>query len=174
MYNTKDTIHLDLKSAEDLTLQHTARSHDQVTGAATEKLTIPKVYTAIERERVAPTAYVIPAEGSEQILKLMDMHAIEYQYIPEGSTVKLQQYIAGETVTLSTETSVTFPGGAYVFCKNQVRGIILSMLMEPDVDDLAEQKGTLVQQGLISAKDGKFPIYRYIHDLNSDGFIDYR
>jgi hypothetical protein len=174
VYDTKDTVHLDLKSAEDITLQHTARSHDQITGVATEKTTIPTVYTAIARERVAPTAYVVPAESGEQVRKLMDLHGIEYQFIPAGSTVKLQQYVAGETVTLSPESSVTFPEGAYVFCKNQVRGIILSMLMEPDVDDVSEQKGTLVQQGLLSAKDGKFPIYRYIHDLNADGFIDYR
>ena len=174
VYNTKNTVHLDLKTAEDLTLQHTARSHDQITGVATEKLTIPKVYTVIARERVAPTAYVIPAENSERVLRLMDLHGIAYTYIPEGSTVKLQQYVAGESVTLTEEKSVTFPGGAYVFCRNQVKGVILSMLMEPDVDDLAEQKGTLVQQGLISASDGMYPIYRYIHDLDSNGFIAYQ
>lgn len=174
VYDVEDKIHLDLGSAEDITLQHTGRSHDQITGVATEKNLIPKVYSAINRERVAPTAYVIPAENSDRVLKLMDLHGIEYTFIPEGSTVRLQQYVAGETVTLTDEKSVTFPEGAYVFCKNQVRGYILSMLMEPDVDDLAEQKGTLVQQGLLTAAEGKYPIYRYVHDLNSEGFIDYR
>lgn len=174
VYDADDTVHLDISSGEDISLQHTGRSHDQMTGVATEKNTIPKVYTAIDRERVAPTAYVIPAEGSENVRTLMDMHGIDYTFIPEGSTVQLQQYVAGETVTLTEEKSVTFPGGAYVFCKNQVRGYILSVLMEPDVDDVAEQYGTLVQQGLLTATDGMYPIYRYIHDLNSEGFIDYR
>ena len=46
--------------------------------------------------------------------------------------------------------------------------------MEPDVTEMEEQKGTLVQQSMILPTGDTLPIYRYIHDLNADGFIDYR
>jgi hypothetical protein len=42
------------------------------------------------------------------------------------------------------------------------------------VDDVAEQMGTMVQQGMIHGTGGVYPIYRYIHDLNAEGFIDYK
>ena len=84
----------------------------------------------------------------------------------------LQQYDAKEADMLTDETTVTFPKGAYVFCKNQVRGGTLSLLMEPDIEDLAEHQGTLVQQGMVTGDGGKYPIYRYIHDLNEEGFIN--
>ena len=34
------------------------------------------------------------------------------------------------------------------------------------------QKGSLVQQGMITDTDGYYPIYRYIRDLNNKGEID--
>lgn len=174
VYDSTKQIFLDLTTAEDLSLMHPGRKLDQQTGAATDIQEIPKVYTVVNRQRTAPTAYVIPAEKWDAIGKLIDLHGIEYRFIPAGSTVRLQQYSEAEQDLLTEESAVTFPEGAYVLCKNQVRGITLSMLMEPDVDDLAEQKGTLVQQGLLRAEEGRYPIYRYIRDLNAEGFIDYQ
>ena len=29
-------------------------------------------------------------------------------------------------------------------------------------------------QGIIDAEKGKYPLYRYIHNLNEEGFIDYK
>jgi len=171
-----ELVILDAAAVEDISLRHKGRKHDQTTGEAKEITETPKVYSSVVRSRVAPTAYVIDAAESsaESILELMDKHGIAYTFIPAGSTVRLQQYDKNESDYLTDEKSVTFPEGAYVFCKNQVQGRNLSILMEPDVDDVAENESTLVQQGLLGETDGRYGLYRYIHDLNKDGFIDYR
>ena len=176
-YRQETLVGLDYTAVEDPSLNHGGRKHDQITGTSTQTIMTPKVYTAAKRTRVAPTAYVIPADESytESVLNLMDKHEIAYTFIPAGCRVRLQQYTGTvEEATLAPETTVTFPNGAYVFCRNQVGGQILSMLMEPDVDDLEETKGTIAQSGVIWATDNTFPIYRYIHDLNAEGFIDYQ
>jgi len=175
-YSSDNLVILDGDSVEDITLAHPGRKHDQLTGIAKETVDTPTVYTQINRSRIAPTAYVLPADlsGIDNILQLMDKHGITYTKLPEGSTVQLQQYTTAENNPLTGEKPVTFPQGAYVFCKNQTTGIILSVLMEPDVDDVAEQMGTLVQQGLLRADGGMYQLYRYIHDLNDAGFIDYK
>ena len=136
---------------------------------------VPEVFDVVQRSRTAPTAYVIPAGESytQSVLDLMDKQGISYEYLPAGTCVMLQQYTGTvEDASLTDESLVTFPNGAYVFCKNQVRGIILSMLMEPDVTDASANKGTLAQQGILVPTDGVFPIYRYIRDLNKEGTID--
>ena len=132
---------------------------------------IPKEHDGIARSRIAPTAYVIAAGESytEEVLLLMDKHAITYEFLPAGSTVLLRQSTGTATAAgLTEEKLVTFENGAYVFYKNQFRGITLSMLMEPDVDDLATYKGTLSQRGLLPVD----AIYRYCHDLNTEGRLD--
>jgi len=143
--------------------------------------TSPYTYTAkwsakITRSRIAPTAYVLPADLSniDYILNLMDMQGISYKYIPEGATLPLQQYVGTvELADLSEEKTVTFPNGAYVFTMAQVDAQILAMYMEVDVNYTASEKGSLAQQGLITAVNGEFPTYRYIHDLNENDFVDY-
>ena len=176
VYNTDNVIVLSTKATEDPGLRHDLAKYDQLTGQKQPGQVIPKVYSSIVSQRIAPTAYVIPAGESftEKVLALMDKHGITYTFIPEGSRVQLQQYDTKESDMLTDETTVTFPKGAYVFCKNQVRGGTLSLLMEPDFEDLAEHQGTLVQQGMITGDGGKYPIYRYIHDLNGEGFINYQ
>ena len=144
-------------------------------GTQTTLNRVPEAYDIVLRSRTAPTAYVIPADESytQRVLELMDKQGISYQFLPAGTCVMLQQYTGTvEEASLTDETLVTFPNGAYVFCKNQVQGIILSMLMEPDVTDASENKGTLAQQGILAPTDGVFPIYRYIRDLNKEGTID--
>ena len=141
-----------------------------------------KYYDVIKRTRPAPTAYVLPAGESftQGVLDLMDKQGISYEFIPAGSNVMLQQYTGTvDLAELTDEKMVTFPNGAYVFTMNQPYGLILAGFMEPDMTDAKmtdvngkETGGTLVQMGKISATDGVFPIYRYIHDLNADGFID--
>lgn len=136
----------------------------------------------ITRSRVAPTAYVIPAGESytETVLALMDKQGISYYNLPAGSSVNLQQYtlVAEDEDGLITEAAlleeqaVTFQNGAYVFTMAQVDREILACLMEPDMNIVRSQKGTLVQQGIITDTDGYFPIYRYIRDLNDDGTVD--
>ena len=133
-----------------------------------------KVYDIVTRSRVAPTAYVIPAGESwvDTVLEKLDLHGISYYEIPAGSTALLQQYTGNTTTAeLKPEAEVTFEKGAYVCTMAQEDGYILAILMEPDVDDLREYKGTFAQQGLIKAVDGEYPIYRYVHDLNSQNRI---
>ena len=130
----------------------------------------------IKYSRIAPTAYVIPAGESytDKVLDLADKHGISYSFIPEGSTLLLQQYIGTvEKADLSEEKLVSFVNGAYVFTMNQVDAYILGVLMEVDVTDSAENKGSLAQMGVITPVNGVFPIYRYIHDLNEQDFVDY-
>ena len=147
-----------------------------VTGEIIPTTLLAKVTDTILRSRIAPTAYVIPADLSNigDILNLMDMQGISYRYIPEGATLPLQQYVGTvEAADLAAEKTVTFRSGAYVFTMAQVDAQILGMYMEVDVDYAAEQKGSLAQQGMIVPANGKFPIYRYIHDLNEENFVDY-
>ena len=144
----------------------------------TEKIVslTPSIVNNVKRSRIAPTAYVIPAGATftQQVLELMDKQGIAYRFIPAGATVMLRQYTGTVTEAgLTEEKAVTFGTGAYVFTMNQIPAYILSHLMEPDVEDVAENAGTLVQQGIITPVNGYFPIYRYCYDLNAAGFINY-
>ena len=146
------------------------------TGEKTPYTISAKRVTTITRSRIAPTAYVLPADidNIDHILNLMDMQGISYRYIPEGATLPLQQYVGTvELADLTEEKTVTFPNGAYVFTMAQVDAQILGMYMEVDVNYTASENGSLAQQGLITAVNGAFPTYRYIHDLNEEDFVDY-
>ena len=177
-YEETDVIALELGKAEDVSYIHPA-IHIYQSGKIVNETIVPQVRNVVVRSRTAPTAYVIPADDSyiHEILALMDKQNISYTFIPAGSQLPLQQYsgtVTDSTVTdvsLSEEKLVTFHNGAYVFCKNQVKGKILSAFMEPDIKQSV--KHGLAYRGLIPCTDGKFPIYRYIHDLNGEGFVDY-
>ena len=141
-------------------------------GTQVQNTLTPSASDVILRSRIAPTAYVIPAGESytQTVLELMDKHGIAYQFLPAGTTVLLRQYTGTTTeADLTEEKPVTFENGAYVFYKNQFRGITLSMLMEPDATDLATYKGTLAQRSILPID----AIYRYCHDLNEQGQLDF-
>lgn len=152
---------------------HALNHYDQKTGQATSVENVPEARTELLQSVAAPTAYVLPAEeiSTRNVLKVLDKHAFAYTFVPAGSKISLQQY---SEEGLMEETVVTFPEGAYVICKNQIGSRNLSQMMEPEIVDHGTTKGTFVAQGMISAEDGKYPLYRYIHNLNSDGFIDYQ
>ena len=171
VYSDENRIPLETPELPSEHLQLQITVYDQLTGTAVLTDAVPNE-CVLDKSIIAPTAYVLPAEytSTKNVLKRLDLHGINYRFIPEGSTVLLQQY--SET-GLFGETRVAFPEGAYVVCKNQVGGRNLSQLMEPSIPDHGSNKGTFVAQGLIKLKDGKYPLYRYIHDLNSQGFIDY-
>ena len=135
-------------------------------GVGTEKNVATTINDMILRSRVAPTAYVIPADSSriDDILKLMDLHGIAYEKLPAGSRMKLQQYTGTtEAAEVTAEQQVTFAQGAYIFYMDQKQAVILSLLMEPDCNDM--KGNTLAQKELIDSADGKFLLYRYIRDL---------
>ena len=147
---------------------------DTGSGEITDYVHKGKIYDVVVRSRTAPTAYVIPAGESwnAAVLEKLELHGISYYEIPAGSTVLLQQYTGNTTTAqLKPEAEVTFEKGAYVCTMAQEDSYILALLMEPDVDDLREYKSTFAQQGVINAVDGEYPIYRYVHDLNSQNRI---
>ena len=137
----------------------------------------------ITRSRVAPTAYVIPAGESytETVLALMDKQGISYDFLAAGSEIFLQQYTLVSLneedgmiaeAGLTEEKVVLFLNGAYAFTMDQEDALILACLMEPDMNIVRSQKGTLVHQEIIAETDGYYPIYRYIRDLNAKGEVD--
>lgn len=173
IYAEDNRIMLEAKSNPNPELTYEVTTFDQLTGQKIQVENTPKEMMEITQSVIAPTAYVIPAEESftKNVLKLLDQHGILYTLIPKGSKVSLQQYSEGG---LLEETTVSFPNGAYVICKNQIQSKNLSQLMEPVFPTHGETKGTLVAQGMIDAEKGKYPLYRYIHNLNEEGFIDYK
>lgn len=173
VYREDQRLPIEIKSRPNEALAHRAKTYDQLTGQMVEVTVIPKEMDDVVSSVSAPTAYVIPAGESfaERVCKRLDQQGIAYTFIPKGSKVLLQQY--SETGLLE-ETAVTFPEGAYAICRNQVQGRNLYHLMELEVPCHGETKGTLVAQGMIDPENGVYPLYRYIHDLNEQGFIDYR
>ena len=152
---------------------HTDRQTvDWSTGEVTFPTRYPAVSDVVVRTRVAPTAYVIPAdaEGVSDVLALMDRHGIAYSLLPAGATVNLQHYGGTTTeATLSLESLTRFAGGCYVFTMNQEKGLVLATLMEPDHTNALEFSGTLAKMGILSISD----TYRYVRDLNEQGTVDY-
>lgn len=133
-------------------------------------------FDTIIRSRPRPTAYVLPKGEAwvEKVLFVASLHGITYTELEPGAAVMLQQYGGTKTLaTLSEERITAFTNGAYVFTMDQESAVILSLLMEPDVGDAKEGTASFVQSGVISSSGGVFPIYRYIHDLNEDGSIDF-
>lgn len=104
----------------------------------------------------------------------MALNGVTCTMIPAGAVVQLQQYTGTTTeATLTEEKEVAFPNGAYVMTMAQENSYILAVRMEPDMGDGSSNTVTFAQEGTIPSEDGVFPIYRYIHDLNEDGFINY-
>lgn len=145
-------------------------------GKITDTTFTAKAFDVATRSRTAPTAYVIPAGAAwaEMVVENLTHNGVTCTRIPAGSVVQLQQYTGSDTeVALTDETFVSFPEGAYVMTMAQENSYILAVRMEPDMSDGSSNTVTFVQEGVISAENGKFPIYRYIRDLNSNAFVDY-
>ncbi len=174
-YEESDVLVLESSATSHPELNISTVRYNTATGVGSA-YTIPiEVIDQIDRSRPAPTAYVIPAGESwtETVLDLMDLHTIDYSFVPAGSAISLQGYTGTTTeATLTDETTVTFPNGAYVLTMAQEEAKILAMLMEPDVTDISTGASTLAMAGIIPQSGNTFPIYRYIHDLNQDGSID--
>ncbi len=174
-YEESDVLVLESSESKHPELNLPTVSYNTATGVGTPSTISIKVVDVIDRSRPAPTAYVIPAEESwtQQVLDLMDIHTIDYTFVPAGSAISLQGYTGTTTeATLTEETAVSFPNGAYVMTMAQEEAKVLAMLMEPDVTDIAPGNSTLAMAGIIPTTNS-FPIYRYIQDLNTDGSISY-
>ena len=130
-------------------------------------------HTIALHSRPRPTAYVIPKGlvNETRILDLLACHDVKYYTLAKESAVSLRQYVKAEDkVEVSSEKTVCFEKGAYVFL-NTVPSTILSVVMEPDFNSVSKRKMSLLSMRLVDFdEDGKLPIYRYCHDL-SDGKI---
>lgn len=137
------------------------------------------LYDTIERSRIRPTAYVIPAdlENIDKILYILDNQGAEYYRLSDGSRATLEQYYyvgpylyndkeRGIEAGLRDAERVRFSNGAYVIPMDQVAGNVIAMLMEPDVTDSNGYDGSLYQYGVIDYDEEtmNFPIYRYTGD----------
>ncbi len=160
-----------------ITLKHSASTHSKAyprptLNLLTNTITDPNAtqkpaaaYTA-SRTRTRPTAYVLQAgtSGLSTVLKTMDRHGIPYVQLTEDMTLSVKSYSGNKTsASLSSEKSVTFEAGSYIFPMNHMDGNILAMIMEPDVYDSSssESYSTFVQRGVLSISS----IYRYEGDV---------
>lgn len=116
---------------------------------------------AITRPR--PAAYVIPKDAAHigRILEIAEFNGISYSEVPGGTSMTLRQYAQNpkwkaddayncEKCALLEPQETTFEKGAYVFATAQSSGIVLSLLMEPDVIMTDKYPITLVQADLLS------------------------
>ena len=118
------------------------------------------------RYRLKPSAYLLSANlhNIENILEKADNMGIVWESLPAGTTLSVHSYkylglradaeleddILAERVDVG---EICFAESLYVFPTAQPEGMLLSMLMEPDVTDSAGVKGTLYQQGLLKCED---------------------
>lgn len=123
-------------------------------------------YDKSERSRERATAYVVSksAKGIDDLLTVINRHKIGYYEIPEDTSANLRQYGGNcEEATLSPEKKETFKSGAYVFPENQLSGLLLMYLFEPDVNDTAAFGSSFCQSKVLIPEE----IYRYEHDLKN-------
>ena len=115
--------------------------------------------------RPRPLAYVVSKDSAniDTVLQICDWQNVKYEEIGPDRVLELKQY--GGTawkngVSTSKESGTTlgeaklmsFPNGAYLFPMNQVSGVVLSLLMEPDVVDTRDDASpcSFSQQGVLT------------------------
>lgn len=174
-YEDSDTIVLKTGSTDRPDL-YIAGKQVASSGKITDTVFTCKSFDVATRSRTAPTAYVIPAgePWAEEVVENLRLNGVTCTKLPEGAVIQLQQYTGTTSeAALTEEKTVSFPKGAYVMTMAQTNAYILAVRMEPDMGDGSSNTVTFAQEGVIAAENGKFPIYRYIQNLNSDDFIDY-
>lgn len=183
-YEDSDVLVVAHKKVSDERLAHTNNKYNYLTGEKTGVINVVPTKHVADTTRVRPTAYVIPAgqEWTQDVLDLLDLHAISYEFYEPGTAINLQKYLGTTSgATLSEEQVVVFGKGAYVITMNQPSALILTSLMEPDLQNEYFEEtdsnttniyGNLAQLQVIPNDGAGFPIYRYIHDLNAEGKID--
>lgn len=175
-YEDSDTVVLKTGSTDRPDLYIAGKQVAASSGKITSTTFTSKSFDVAKLSRTAPTAYVIPAgeAWAETAIENLRLNGVTVQKIPSAAVVQLQQYTGTTSAAaLTEEKAVSFPNGAYVMTMNQVNSYILAVRMEPDMSDGSSNTVTFAQEGVIPATNNTFPIYRYIHDLNSDDFIDY-
>ncbi|MBR7165996.1 MAG: hypothetical protein IKD18_06930, partial [Clostridia bacterium] len=161
---------------------HPRTVYNYATGLATgTRDLVQKSEDNVVRSRPLPTAYIIPKnENSDAILRIARFHNISFYELEADSASYVYGYngsYSGNSVTnvtLSEESLVSFPSGAYVFPMNQEGALILAAMFEPDNLDIynaSDKTFTLAQKGLIPYENGSFAMYRSQRTL-TDGKIE--
>ena len=123
------------------------------------------------RTRTRPTGYLIDAAvaravpdttrvNQTDIVTMLANHHIEYFYLEPGTTVSAAQEYVISTGTgpnriteigLRPESDITLTNGAYFIPLDQVKQMVVTHLLEQDVDDNTNiQVGSLYQRGYIT------------------------
>ncbi len=140
---------------------------DFTTGAYIDANATRSVYkynkAALTRPR--PLAYVVSKDSAniEKVLEICRWQNVKYEEISADRVIELKQYggtawknndaSTGESgTTLGEAKLMSFPNGAYLFPMNQATGVVLSLLMEPDVIDTRDAGSpcSFSQQGLLT------------------------
>lgn len=104
-------------------------------------------------QRPRPLAYVVPktAANISRILEIMEVEKIAYRELPAGEKLTVRAYRgSAASASLTEERVVRFEDGAYFFPMAQTMGVVLSVLMEPDILDCTQGAASFVQQELLS------------------------
>ena len=176
IYGDGDQITLQTEGQISSGHSFTGKKLNLATGAVTTVNYDSNRIMSIVRSRENPTAYLVPAdhENIDYILRHVEGHGLSYYKLPENASV-LVQHVGGDTTeaVITDEQRTVFAKGAYVFPMDQQNARILTFLMEPDVAINAEFNCTFAQAGIFALTNGEYPVYRYVHDLNTDSTIDY-
>ncbi len=128
----------------------------------------PSICYQASKTRPRPTGYILMAgtSGLSQVLAVMDYHQIPYIKLEDDMPISVKQYSGrSNSASLSSEKSVIFEAGSYIFPMNHSDGNILAMLMEPDVADTnsSASYSTFAQRGILSISS----LYRFEGDIEN-------
>lgn len=144
---------------------------DYVTGEKIKDTTFTlKYYEVPLITRPRPTAYLIPkdVENIDRILEIATYNGIAFYEVDNTKAFDLRKYKGdGKEAELLQEKTYVFANGAYVFQMNQSSGIVLGMLMEPDMRMTDRNPISLHQAELLEIDD----IYRCEKDLNEGNLV---
>ena len=138
------------------------------------------IFNVADKTRALPLSYVIPADldNIERILNILDIHGIEYTYLPSGTSKALKEYSITDgsqerlncTATLGENCEVTFENGAYEVSLNTSDAYLIAYLFEPDcyatTSTIENLKASFYKMGLVDASDH---LYRYESDYIPTG-----
>lgn len=155
-----------------IVLQHTYTRHDTATmlwnnplvaADATvrraENTTKYYLQDVAIKYRSRPTAYVVSADatGIDAVLRVLDIHGIDYALLDAGTTLTLKQYSGSSTAaTLGVAEDVIFDAGAYIIPVDGYKAYLIATLFEPENPDSGERTTTFAEAGHLAASD----IYR--------------
>jgi len=178
-YEENDILYLQFKQTVSAEMAYDITNWNNVSGEFNYVYAqLPIIYREAEdgKTRSRPTAYVFPAgeTWTQDVLDCLDANSIRFYAVSGDKMLKLRQLIGVvDDADLAPETYHSFPNGCYVVPMNQTNCLLISYVFEPDICgyNAEEEYGSLTQLGIIPALDNCFPVYHYVHDLETDGTV---